>query len=483
MQNSSLVQTFSTLSKPERQELRKWVNSPFVNQRPDVIRLFEYLCTEVPFKPEALAGASLSKEAAFSRVFPVEDGGQRRAAPAYSDADMRHAMSFLYQAIKHFLAYKHWAQDEMEIGRHLCKSLRQRSLEQVFEKEYAALIGRLSNAPHQSVDHFFQQYHLHMERWEVYRRANRGGSDILQHAGLARDAYIAAETLRQACAVLAQPAQQDAQGHSIYLEATLAAARSGTFGQPAVLAYYHCHQLLAEKEVAITEAHFQDLRKLLADHWALFPPNEVRDLYVSAINYCIRRLNSGAKTYIRAALDLYREGLERRTILEYDQLNKYTYNNILLLAVAVDEWDWAFHFLEEYKTTLPVRDQDSAWRYNLATYYFRKKDFDKAQDILRRVEFRDVFYNLDARRMLVRIYFDTGELPALESLLDSFTIYLQRKRATLGYHRELNLNFVRFVKRLLRLEPGDQTSLERLRQKIVGTEYVAEREWLLGKSR
>lgn len=478
MTDSLLVQTFRTLTKPERRELRKWLNSPFFNQRADAVRLFEYLCTQLPFESKDTTGAVLDKKTAFAQVFLPENG---RRAPAYRDADLRYAMSFLYQAVKQYLAYTHWQRDTVDAGRHLCKSLRERGLEQAFEKEFATLSTQLNAAPHHSVDHFFQQYHLYLERWEVYRRSNRGVSDQLEQVEAAREIYIAAETLRHACAVLAQPGRQERAAGSVYLPATLQAVQAGAFGaSPAVMAYYHCYRILADQDAA-AEPHFQSLRDLLEQHWALFPPNEIRDLYVGAINYCIRRLNSGARAYIGAALDMYRSGLERRVVFEDGFLNKYTYNNILLLALALEEWDWALQFLEQYRSALPPRERDSAWRYNLATYYFRKKDYARAQEILRHVEFRDVFYHLDARRMLVRIYCDTSELAALESLLDSFTIYLQRKRASLGYHRELNLNFVRFVKRLIRLAPGDAEGRRRLREKVTGEQYVAEREWLLGK--
>ena len=478
MLDSPLVQLFRALTKAERRALRKWVDSPFFNQRGDVTRLYEYLCAQIPVGSGKLPEAGLDKKAAFRQVFAA--GGKARA-PTYRDSDMRYAMSFLHLAIKQFLAYAHWAEDALDRGRHLCKSLRRRGLDQAFEKEYAALTTRLAEAPHRSVDYFFQQYHLQLERWEVFRRSNRGASETLRHVGWARDVYIASESLRQACAVLAQPAQQDRGDGSIYLQATLAAVDAGTFETvPAVMAYYHCYRILSDQDSS-AEPHFQALRDLLAQRWTFFPPNEIRDLYVGAINYCIRRLNSGDREYIRAALELYRSGLERRTILEDGFLNKYTYNNILLLALALEEWDWGLHFLKQYRDALPPRDRESAWRYNLATYYFRKKDYAGAQEILRRVEFRDVFYHLDARRMLVRIYFDTGEFSALESLLDSFTVYLQRKRASLGYHRELNLHFVRFVKRLLRLEPGDAPGRSRLRARVRATQYVAEREWLLGK--
>lgn len=478
MTDSLLVQTFRTLTKPERRDLRKWLNSPVFNQRSDVVRLFEYLCAHLPYEAGEAPVAVLDKKSVFLQVFPGENG---RRSVAARDADLRYAMSFLYQAIKQYLAYAHWQQDAVDVSRHLCKSLRGRGLEQAFEKEFAALSRQLSGSPHQSVEYFFRQYHLCLERWEVYRRSNRGVSDLLEKVESARDNYIASETLRHACAVLAQPGRQERAGYSLYLSATLQAAEEGAFRQsPAVMAYYHCYRVLGGQDAA-AEPHFQSLCDLLERHWSLFPPNEIRDLYVGAINYCIRRLNSGARDYIRAALDLYRSGLERRVIFEEGFLNKYTYNNILLLALALEEWDWALQFLEQYRPALPPRERDSAWRYNLATYYFRKKDYAQAQEILRHVEFRDVFYHLDARRMLVRIYYDTGEMTALESLLDSFTIYLQRKRASLGYHRELNLNFVRFVKRLIRLAPGDAEAKARLREKVLSEQYVAEREWIVEK--
>lgn len=470
MRDSLLLQTFRTLNQSEKREIRRWVQSPYFNRRPDVIRLFDYLCAA-----HGGSSSTLDKHAAYQFVFAEERGDD------YRDADLRHAMSFLYQSIKEYLAYRHWRQDEVDWGRHLCKNLRERGLEQAFEKEFEILLERLSASPHQSVDYFFQQYHLHLERWELHSRSNRGLTDLLGQVGAARDVFIAAETLRHACAVRAQPGQGELVETSVYLQATLDAVESGALDPaPAVMAYYHCYKILTAQDAG-AETHFRALQALLDRHWKLFPINESRDLHVGAINFCIRRLNGGDRAYVQAALELYRSGLDRAVLFEDGFLNKYTYNNILLLALALEEWDWALQFLEAYRPTLPPRERDSAWRYNLATYYFRKKDYPQAQEILRQVEFRDVFYHLDARRMLVRIYFDNNEFTALESLLDSFTIYLQRKRAVLGYHRELNLNFVRFVKRLLGLPPGDVEARRRLREQIQQAQYVAEREWLLGK--
>lgn len=46
---------------------------------------------------------------------------------------------------------------------------------------------------------------------------------------------------------------------------------------------------------------------------------------------------------------------------------------------------------------------------------------------LLQVAFKDVLNNLDARRMLLKSYFELGEYNALDSLLDSFSRYIHRQ--------------------------------------------------------
>lgn len=477
MQETPLVQTFSALTQHDRRELEKFVNSPAFNQREDVRRLFQYLRENVPVAGNTGDVKShLTKTSAYEQVFTASEG--RRSA-GYDDALMRHAMSFLYKLIKRYLAYTAWAENELAVGIHLCQALRRRGLDKIYLKEFKALEAQFDSSAKQSADYFFQQYQLRLEYWEVFQRTERGGKTNLKEVGDAFGAYVAVNVLRQGCAMLAKPGNQESIQTLAYLMETLAATEQGKFDHlPAVLIYFRCFKMLSDID---PQLHFSELRVLLEQYWTLFPQHEIRDIYVAAINFCIRQLNTGARSFIRDALDLYRSGLERAIIFEDGFLSKYTYNNILLLAIALEEWDWARQFLEDYRTTLPQRDRDSAYRYNLATYYFRKKDYPRAQETLRHVEFRDAFYNLDSRRMLIRIYFDAGEVMALDSLLDSFAIYLRRKRASLGYHKDLNLNFVHFVKNLVRIDWTNETEKNTLREKIRSTKYVAEREWLLSK--
>jgi hypothetical protein len=458
MQQSPLVRTIAALSVRERKELRNWVQSPAFNRRPEVEQLYDWLCTQLEKGGEETA---LAKTAARQHLSTEEPG-------------LRHTMSFLFQVVKQYLAWNEWSSDPIANRLHLCRALRKKGLAQVFDKEFKPLQTNDPNQP-QNADFQLQRYQLHFEQWEAQHRTGQTDATQLAAANEAFGLFIAMKALRHGCAALDQPGLLAAE-QIAWLPETLAAIEAGRFAAaPAVQVYYRCFKIMQTGE----ETHFLPLKILLATYNDLLPPQELRDVYLVAINFCIKKLNTGARHFIREALDLYRAGLERQVIQDNGILAKATYQNILLLAIAVEEWDWARDFLEHYRPALPSSERHNTYHFNLALYYFRKKDYPAAQDILRRVEFRDVFHNLDARRMLVRIYYDRGELQALDALLHSFRIYLQRHR-NIGYHRDLNVNFVRNVQRLLNLEPGDTDTRDKLRRRISEEPYLAEREWLLG---
>ncbi|MCE7921490.1 MAG: hypothetical protein DYG98_00370 [Haliscomenobacteraceae bacterium CHB4] len=470
MHNTPLFRVLQSLGKRERAELTRWVESPFVNRRPEVARLCAHLCQLL----DKDAPGEAYRKTVLWNYLTLPNPQSPINQSSYDDAAMRHTMSFLFRTVKQWLAYREWAQDDTAINLHLVRTLRKKGLTKVFAKEFKNF-GSSKSLIRQSIDFHLVQYQIQFEHWEAEHRTGRAETRQLESASAAFGAFVASSALRHGCAALDQSHDGFFPENLDFLPETLAAVEAGRYGDvPAVQIYFHCFRLMQSD----AEMHFQALKNLLALHTDLFPPEEIRDVYMVAVNFCIRQLNTGAREYVREAFDLYRSGLQRGIILDNGLLPKATYQNIMLLALALDEWQWARQFLENYRTSLAAGERHNAYHFNLALWHFRRKEYAQAQEILRRVEFRDVHYNLDARRMMVRMYFDTGEVAALESLLHSFRIYLQRHR-NIGYHRELNFNFVRCVHRLLQLEPGDEASRQKLHLKILNEKYLAEREWLL----
>ena len=106
------------------------------------------------------------------------------------------------------------------------------------------------------------------------------------------------------------------------------------------------------------------------------PPDEARDIYLLAINYCIQRLNQGQRQYIRKGTEFYR-GMERAVLLEGGILSKFTYSNILMLAIALEEMGMGSGFLEQYKENLPAKERKYL-PLQPGIYYFQKPDYGKS---------------------------------------------------------------------------------------------------------
>jgi hypothetical protein len=288
--------------------------------------------------------------------------------------------------------------------------------------------------------------------------------------------YFAAEILRHACASRMHETLTRRSYNFSMLPAVLDAVEAGVFSDsPAVQLFFHTYRTLEG-----SEAHFATLRGLMDEQWGNFDANEMRGIYLLAINFCIKKMNAGASQYIREAFDLYRTALERGLLNENGYLTSPTFKNIIRVATALGETTWAEEFLTRHKSLLHPRERENTWRYNRAFFFFQQAEYAQVLPLLQTVELNDRLNNFDARRMLLRSYYELGELQALDSLLDSFATYIRRQK-DLGYHRENYLNLVRFVKKLLNTNRLDKKAMTALRAEITETQLVAEKKWLLDK--
>ena len=64
-----------------------------------------------------------------------------------------------------------------------------------------------------------------------------------------------------------------------------------------------------------------------------------------------------------------------------------------------------------------------------------------------KLEFEDVLWNLDAKSMLLRIYFEEKEYEAMLSLIKSFKLYLYRQY-DLGIYKTRYKNMIGFCEKL-----------------------------------
>ena len=105
------------------------------------------------------------------------------------------------------------------------------------------------------------------------------------------------------------------------------------------------------------EPYFEKLKILLQKHHTALPNNEIKGILLTAINYCIKQLNQGSEAYVRQAFELFGYGLKHQILLENQQLNQFTYKNILASALRLKEYEWAGDFIRIYTPLLAEEHQ------------------------------------------------------------------------------------------------------------------------------
>jgi hypothetical protein len=472
MKESQLLKTFNCLTLKDRRALRQFVNSPFHNTREDVILLFDYLD-----KNRDTLNRDLSKETVFKTVFKGNTEG------VFDLKKLNYTLSFLDNLIREYLIFNQLQSDTVELDVLLHKAFMERGADKLAEKTLMVARQNFNTQTLKNAKVHFQDFTWHTIHYEQSSRKERSDDTSLQESTEAFTDFTIAETLRQACAMLSQQAFSKRTYRLPLLDAALNIASlkvenvdTKTDASPAVFAYFHAYQSLTKEEDETAQyAHFQSFKTILENNWQQFPAKEMHGLYVLAINFCLKKINRGHRQFEKEVLSIYKIGLQNHLLFENNQLSPYTYKNAMMAALKVGEMDWASQFLEEYKTHLPMRDRENLFQYNKAIYFFRNNDYSSAMQLLQTVNLREVLFNLDARRLLARVYFELKEYNALDSLIESSKIYLHRQK-DIGYHREMYLNFFKILEILLKKE--DKKS-EVLRGVIEDMKYLAEREWLL----
>ncbi|MBX2928812.1 MAG: hypothetical protein KF852_13335 [Saprospiraceae bacterium] len=471
MGNSRLYELLHTFSAAEYTAFGKYLRSPYFNHREDILRLFEYYFE----KKEARRAGVFDKEKVFAAVFPAEP---------FDEKKLNYVISFLYQAAQHFLVFNDPAlENEAELKRRLAKILRARGLAHQSETALKKAEEALAAGPYRDLRYHRQAHLLYLERFESEARQRRSAVRSFQEMIEESDIHFVAEKLRQGCSAHMYQAVAEAHFHIELLPEALALVERRQWQTlPAVGVYYYAWRALTEAD---SQTWFEQLREAMHLHLRYFSQAEMRDVYTLAVNYCIRQINTrqgeGLQAfYLRQVFDIYQKGIENELFTENGVLSRFTYKNIANAGLGLKAFDWVEGFLKKYKGALDPKHRESAYVYNLANLHFRRSDYGAVLTLLTQTEFDDVLHQLDARRMILRSYYELGEFSALDSLLDSFQTFLRRRR-DVGYLRQNYLNLIRLTKKLLQLPAADSAARHRLRAEVEGAKVLAEREWLLGK--
>ena len=378
MTGSLLSKYWTELSKSTRQQVVLAAQSPLFNKREDVRRLIDLMICTPP----------TSKEAAWKAVYGP-------GHPPYHDGKFRHLMNYTLDLIRQTMAFLEIREKDGLMHMQLLQSMKRAGMHALMDKEITHAKAIRDRSTDRSAAHFRETVDLEALVFDHNRMLRRERSDHSSQLFGDFGIMVAIISLQQGCTKLAQASFFPSDSTIPYLKETIRLIRDGHFADnPAVSTWYASYQALSEPD---NRERFLVLKECIASHARLFPEEELRDLYILALNVCIRRINASDKAYIREAFAIYQAGLEAGVFLENGHLSKFTYRNVLNIALALEEWGWAKAYLEEYRPYLPPREQEQIYTYNLATYYFRKQEYEEALTLLRDARVSETLEQFDVR--------------------------------------------------------------------------------------
>ncbi|MBL7797863.1 MAG: hypothetical protein JNJ90_15315 [Saprospiraceae bacterium] len=464
MQNTRLWEAFSSLAKSELRAFDKFVRSPFFNQKTQLVGLFDYLrhCNENSFAPQS--------DAAWSAAYP---------GLTYDDQKLRLANSDLLKLLEHYLMYQEKFADLERNKIRLAGAYRKRNLPRHAEVSLREARQSREARPFRHAEYFDDLHRIELEQFQSASAAKRYEAFNLQEISDLMDKTYIARKLRHVCFALSHQAVTRAPYRFGLLEAGFAHVEAeGLLEIPAIALYYHGCHFLADPAA---EMHFSRFREILSTHADQFPTDELRALYLLAINFGIKKSNETSDNgWYRATFELYREALVRNLLLENGMISRFAYHNIVGVAIRLQEVAWAEEFIQKYKPALERRYRESSFSLNMARVAYTRQQYRESLLHLQRADYKDFINGMNAKTLQLKIYFETGEFELLESHLDSIKNYIRRQR-DVGYHRENYLNIARFTRIIIRLDPNDTEAAHELRRQIEAEAVLTEKEWLLGR--
>lgn len=467
MENSKLVQVLKSLEKKEYLELRKFLQSPYFNHREDVLALYELLLAALKKKKPLPDKSTL-----YAALFPGKP---------YRDAPFHLVVSYLFKLVEQYLSVQDFLRAEKHRKLSLIRSYRRRNLPGHFRQVANRLKNEIEEHPIRDSTFYEQCRNLYWEEYQMKVAVEPSSRDLyLDDLSQMTDLAYYSQKIRQVCLHIVHRSIYkigDPQSQEFPIIAII--EKQGLTEVPAIGIYYHAYFFVQEIK---GEQHFQKFKSLLFAHVSLFSVSENRELFLMAVNFCIKQVNEGNQAYFQEMFQLYQKALALNVLLENGKLSRFTYYNAVASGIQTQAFEWTKKITYQYREFLEEEYQESAFHFNLARIEFEQNNYSEALSLINQAHFPDLLFNLAVKTIVLKIYFHLEEFDLLDAHLNAMNNFIRRNKI-LGYHRTNYLNIIRYTKKMLTINPYDKEALAQVRSTIQQEERLTERKWLLEQIR
>jgi len=474
MRNSKLIKSLSNLNEKEMDAFHAFVASPYFNKNNELLAFLELILAE-----DISGGGDMDKNLILSKLFPGK---------TYQERWLPDLMYGLMNLLEDFLAEEKYRQNKFQRKINLMMLAYEKDLEPVINGIERDLEQLHIQNPVRDSNYFYESFMIHSERDYSFRLSGKiTENESLQAKADQLDLFYLSLKLKDSCEMLNRSRIVSAHYDFKMVDTVIAylQAHPDAYQQyPAIQVYLYYYLMLTD---AAHEKYFFELKELIQNSELVFTRDELRSLYTYLQNYSIRRINQGGVAFNEELFQIYKHIFGNGLVFGDNKNMQWDFKNFVSLGLRMKEFDWTLNIINVFKDHLPETSRDNAYSYNLANYYYETGEYKKATKLLNAVEFTEIFYSLDAKAMLLKIYYKVEEEESFYSLVSSFGIYLRRNKLISKDNAEVYSNLLRFTKKAFLLKtklPYERKKdyyrkVSLLKQDIHHTQRIMNINWLL----
>lgn len=482
MHHSKLIDLLKTIPAASLKELKLFVQSPYfrryVRAKP-VEALYLLLYKHAPkFKHK-----SLEKTAAYSEIYVEQP---------YDEAKMDRTMSELTQLIRKFIVLEQSDIDEesVEYQLKLAAWYRTHNFIPKFEQTTKQIRDMLALETTRHTQWHHDMYRLESEVKEHETLYHRRLGDANLIATIRHfDLYFLINRLELMLGLLSYSkfsklAMDEAMAMHQALEPIYASM--SIYDDPIKQIYYKTMLIMTDNDNS-QRHEFDALLELVREYEHLIPEENLKSLSIIYRNYCTRFANLGIAGFHERLLQLYKEDLAAGLLYIQGGLTTGALHNLVNTGLKLNDFDWVKQVLDDHANRIVgSKFPKDIYHYNLAVYYFYRKDYDQAMNLLAK-SYEDVQYGLKARVLEIKLLYEAQSWSVVVSKCDALKVQLNRlKRKDIAEQVKNTYSlFPVLVHRIVNAKAGqDQALLDEIVQDIqAASPMTIEYQWLQEKCR
>lgn len=470
MKDTKIVVLLKTLSKKELKSFSKFVYSPYFNENETLCLLFNCLARLHPHFVEN----KTKKEKIFKQLFPKE---------AFNDLKLRRLNSQLFKLAETFVAHEFLDNKQEHLDSSIVSFYVNRNLEKHFKARINSNKNKVDNEYEENGVYYYYQLQKASVSIRYFLSKNERGSEInqlLAKMGNYLDSYYLISKLSYCCSVVNNQKELKFEASIPFFKEILKGLENSDYLKiPLIAFYYTVLRMLTEGK----ECYFKELRKLLTNQVAYFPDLAWAEMmYAYAKNYCMTHISNGNMIYFNELFDLYKEEISYFIVAKKQKISAAKFKNIITTGLRLQKFDWVENFIQEHQDKIESAYTEDIIKYNLAHLYFYQKKYNDAISLLFQSGFKDIFYKVDSRKLLLQIYHELDEMDARDSLINSLRVFIHSKKDLLSeLHIDRVRNFLNILTAITKVTPRDKAAIEKIKQDLADTKVLIERDWLVEK--